>query len=938
MGREVEPDAEISQRLDGFEPLDRVGGHRPAVRHDEVGVGAVVRSAHPPAQLVQLGEAESVRAVDHDGVGVGDVDPRLDDRGAHQHLESTVIEVEHRQLQVAFAHLSVRDPHLGVRSEVAHVGGNPLDVLDLVVHEEDLSAAADLALQGLAEHTRVPPANERLDRQPFRRWRGDEREVAKAGERHVEGAGDRRRGQGEHVDLGPQRLESFLLAHAEAVLLVDDHEPEPLEPDAAVQQLVGADDDVDGAGRETAYDLCLRVAGAETRELLDPHRPVREPVAERLMMLLGEQRGGDEHRDLLPGLHGDERGAHRDFGLAEADVAAHQAVHRRRPAHVVDHLPDRVRLIRRFLEREGGFEAVQVLGCHLERHPRPTRPPRLDLEQLGRDVRDPLRRAAPCPLPLAASQLVQRRGFRIHPGVARDEVQRSHRHVELVAVGVVDAQEFPVHATHRQHLETRVTSHAMCLVHHRRADPQLAQVAHQPFGVASAGAAAAALGGARAEELRLGDHRDGRRIDPRAVLECGNGHGESRAAPRELVPGLDQLRPQSVRTQGLGQDLPPSRRFRHEEAAAGLSGEEVLQKPDRPGRSPVDRQCRRRTRRERDGGAAPALALAASAQTHAAMRRERREQLLDRREYLVGSEHRPLAVVAPVLVPFPGVRPERLRRVVHVLGEDDDGAGRDEVEQASGLLEEQRQVVLDAGRPAPLADLPVHRAPRRIALEAPPPCAPKPRHRVAGGGVLAGGKQLDAIDPARRALAFRLEDAEAFYLVVEQVDAQRRVRPHGIEVEERAAHRVLAVLHHLAHAGVPGLIQAPAERVDIEAIAGPDPEPVALDEAARSDPPHRGGDRGHQHAGFEGRQPRDGFQPLGDDVLVRREEIVGQCLPVRESQDFDAVVKEELELRFEPVRGPVVRGDDQHRRVRPPGEARDGEAAGAAVQRGPRRA
>ena len=113
---------------------------------------------------------------------------------------------------------------------------------------------------------------------------------------------------------------------------------------------------------------------------------------------------------------------------------------------------------------------------------------------------------------------------------------------------------------------------------------------------------------------------------------------------------------------------------------------------------------------------------------------------------------------------------------------------------------------------------------------------------------------------------------------------------------------------------------------------------MAVDEAARSDPPHRGGDRGHQHAGFEGRQPRDGFQPFGDDVLVGREEIVGQCLPVRESQDSDVVVEEELELRFEPVRGPVVRGDDQHRRVRPPGEARDGEAAGAAVQRGPRRA
>ena len=158
-----------------------------------------------------------------------------------------------------------------------------------------------------------------------------------------------------------------------------------------------------------------------------------EPVAERLVVLLREQGGGDQHRDLLPGLHRDERGPHRDLGLAEADVAADEAVHRRGAAHVRDDLLDRAGLIRRLLEGEGRFEAAQEFGLHLERDPRPARPPRLHLQQLRRDVGHLLGRAPPGALPLPAPEPVQRRGLGVDPGVAGDEVQRPDRHVELVA-------------------------------------------------------------------------------------------------------------------------------------------------------------------------------------------------------------------------------------------------------------------------------------------------------------------------------------------------------------------------------------------------------------------------------------------------------------------------------------------------------------------------
>ncbi len=44
-------------------------------------------AADAPADLVQLGEAEHVCAVDDNGVRVGDVDARADDRGADEHVD-----------------------------------------------------------------------------------------------------------------------------------------------------------------------------------------------------------------------------------------------------------------------------------------------------------------------------------------------------------------------------------------------------------------------------------------------------------------------------------------------------------------------------------------------------------------------------------------------------------------------------------------------------------------------------------------------------------------------------------------------------------------------------------------------------------------------------------------------------------------------------------
>src|SRR3546814_2886271 len=67
----------------------------------------VCSSDRPAAQLVQLGKAEHVGAVDDDGVGARDVEAGLHDVGRQQDVEATVGEGGHHVLQLGRRHAPV---------------------------------------------------------------------------------------------------------------------------------------------------------------------------------------------------------------------------------------------------------------------------------------------------------------------------------------------------------------------------------------------------------------------------------------------------------------------------------------------------------------------------------------------------------------------------------------------------------------------------------------------------------------------------------------------------------------------------------------------------------------------------------------------------------------------------------------------------------------
>ena len=150
------------------------------------------------------------------------------------------------------------------------------------------------------------------------------------------------------------------------MLLIDDQQSQVTEIEVALQQLVGAHQDIDLAIAQAPVDRADLLGRLEARDHVDGHRPICKSIAKGIVVLLGEQGGWYQHSDLLAGLSCDESGAHGDLCLAESDVPAHQAVHHPGAAHILEYGGNCCRLIRRLLKREAGSEALVGLLAKIE--------------------------------------------------------------------------------------------------------------------------------------------------------------------------------------------------------------------------------------------------------------------------------------------------------------------------------------------------------------------------------------------------------------------------------------------------------------------------------------------------------------------------------------------------------------------------------------------
>ncbi len=123
-------------------------------------------------------------------------------------------------------------------------------------------------------------------------------------------------------------LELLFVRDAEMLLLIDNQQAEILELDAPAEQRMRADHDIDLAVGQRLLGLGQIGRRHEPRRLADLDRKAAEAFAEGLEMLPREQRRRHDDRDLLAVHGGDECRAQRNLGLAKADIAADEPVHR----------------------------------------------------------------------------------------------------------------------------------------------------------------------------------------------------------------------------------------------------------------------------------------------------------------------------------------------------------------------------------------------------------------------------------------------------------------------------------------------------------------------------------------------------------------------------------------------------------------------------------
>ena len=153
-------------------------------------------------------------------------------------------------------------------------------------------------------------------------------------------------------------------------------------------------------------------------------------------MLAGEQGGRARPGRPVAGHRGDEGGAERDLGLAEADVAADQPVHRLARPEIGEDVGDGAVLVVGLLIGEAVGEGG-VAGVGLDHRAGAERALGGGLDQLAGDLADPLLHPRLAPLPGLAAEPVERDAV-LAGAVAGEDVDILDRDVELVAAGIFE--------------------------------------------------------------------------------------------------------------------------------------------------------------------------------------------------------------------------------------------------------------------------------------------------------------------------------------------------------------------------------------------------------------------------------------------------------------------------------------------------------------------
>ena len=212
-----------------------------------------------------------------------------------------------------------------------------------------------------------------------------------------------------------------------------------MEVHPSAENAMSGDDDVDGAVGQPGADSSTSSSERKRGNISTTTGWGLSRSANVKVMLVGEDRGRHQHRHLLAVAGGFEGGPQRHLRLAEADVAAEQAVHRPRGFHVGFDLLDGAELVGSFLVREGHLELRLPGAVGWEGVALGDLAPGVDLDQLAGHLRHRPSHlafgAVPVPGPQPAEHGVLPLGA---AHIELDSVHVLNRDEDAVAAGVLE--------------------------------------------------------------------------------------------------------------------------------------------------------------------------------------------------------------------------------------------------------------------------------------------------------------------------------------------------------------------------------------------------------------------------------------------------------------------------------------------------------------------
>ena len=323
-------------------------------------------------------------------------------------------------------------------------------------------------------------------------------------------------------------------------------------------------------------------------------------------------------------------------------------------------------------------------------------------QQFGRGVAHLLGRLALGLFPLARAEAVQLDRFGVGAGVAGDQMKLRDRHVELVRTRVFEVQELGVALAEVHVHQTEIATDAMARMHHRVARPKLRQIAQPAFGCGLAtGVASSSGAGGGGVKLGLGDDRDAGLGQHEAVGERADAQREAFARGQKAGEVGNRRWLETVLGEVFGHGLAPASGFCKHQHTPFEAVEHPLELLQRVARLALDGERGQRPGRHVAGDAAPDL--------QARSRFQRDEESLVGEEEFGRREYRAGAIAAKEFVARTGVTPEIGQCRRHVLVQYHRDVRGQIVEERGCLVEEKRQVVLDAGRHDPVRNVLVNR-------------------------------------------------------------------------------------------------------------------------------------------------------------------------------------------------------------------------------------